>query len=213
MCHSAICLRGEVSTSFQWCKAVPSHLSPPKTSLPITWKKQEVAWVSVDKVPILLSYPQLIRVTRSARYWTYFLAICGWRHLTILVWTRLVLDEMWLFWQKCGYLKQKCRFFGRNVWLFLAEMWLFLPIRSSMKKYFLALSTEKSEEVPAQNESFCKLTSFLVTRSQSRSMNSKLMFFKPSSKWGNSKTKDSLKTGFRVLFFTWVFFLAILWSL
>ena len=38
LCHSAICLLGEAKTSFQWCSAVPSHLSPPSSNRPITWK-------------------------------------------------------------------------------------------------------------------------------------------------------------------------------
>ena len=36
LCHSAICLLGEAKTSFQWCKAVPSHFSPPSSKRPMT---------------------------------------------------------------------------------------------------------------------------------------------------------------------------------
>lgn len=45
------------------------------------------------------------------------------------------------------------------------------------------------------------ITSFFVTRSQSRTRNSRLMFSKPSL-YGTSNTKDSLKTGLVVRFFT-----------
>ena len=57
------------------------------------------------------------------------------------------------------------------------------------------------------------LTSFLVTLSQSRRANSSWMSARPLSVLGKSNTKDSLKTGLRVLFLTWVFFLEILCSL
>lgn len=53
-----------------------------------------------------------------------------------------------------------------------------------------------------------KITSFLVTRSQSRTRNSRLILSSEVALAGKSKTNDSLKTGFSVRFLTCVFFLA-----
>ena len=39
LCHSAIWRLGEDRTSFQWCRAVPVHLSPPSSNRPMTWNK------------------------------------------------------------------------------------------------------------------------------------------------------------------------------
>lgn len=36
LCHSAICRRGELHTSFQWFNADPPHLGPPISNRPIT---------------------------------------------------------------------------------------------------------------------------------------------------------------------------------
>lgn len=36
LCHSAICLRGELQTSFQWFFAEPVQRGPPNSSRPIT---------------------------------------------------------------------------------------------------------------------------------------------------------------------------------
>lgn len=37
LCHSAICRRGELHTSFQWFNADPPHLGPPISNRPITY--------------------------------------------------------------------------------------------------------------------------------------------------------------------------------
>lgn len=42
LCHSAICRRGELHTSVQWVSAVPVLLSPPRSSLPITWTERQM---------------------------------------------------------------------------------------------------------------------------------------------------------------------------
>lgn len=41
LCHSAICRRGELHTSFQWFNAVPPHLGPPISNRPITYFRIE----------------------------------------------------------------------------------------------------------------------------------------------------------------------------
>ena len=42
LCHSAICLLGDETTSFQWLRAVPVHLGPPRSNRPTTWKKHQI---------------------------------------------------------------------------------------------------------------------------------------------------------------------------
>ena len=61
-----------------------------------------------------------------------------------------------------------------------------------------------------QNSKCNPPTSFFVTLSQSNTTNSNWENDSPPPPVGRSKTKDSLKTGLRLLFFMWVFFLAIL---
>ena len=56
-------------------------------------------------------------------------------------------------------------------------------------------------------------TVFLDVRSLSSRIQSNWMFFKLSSSYGKSKSNVSLKVGFKVFLFTWVFLLAILFSL
>ena len=90
-----------------------------------------------------------------------------------------------------------------------------LPITckyKSLRKYVIRL-TMNGKTIKFRISILLNFTSFFVTLSQSSNMNSKLMFFNPSSRWGNSNTNDSLKTGFNVRFLTWVFFFAIRWSL
>lgn len=41
LCHSAICRRGELHTSFQWFCAVPMHRGPPNSNRPMTWIRME----------------------------------------------------------------------------------------------------------------------------------------------------------------------------
>lgn len=48
LCHSAICLRGELHTSFQWFWAAPAHRGPPNSSRPITWNHRKL----FEKCPI-----------------------------------------------------------------------------------------------------------------------------------------------------------------
>lgn len=39
LCHSAICRRGQLRTSVQWCVAVGDMAPFPNSSLPMTWNK------------------------------------------------------------------------------------------------------------------------------------------------------------------------------
>ena len=158
LCHSAICLLGEAKTSFQWCSAVPSHLSPPSSNRPITWKPK---------------LKTVFQKSTTGFFNPLFRNKMKFKH-----------NEMLL----------------RNASKFFVIHFVQLCIFFFFLKTFF-------------NQTWKILTSFLVTRSQSRSMNSSEIFFSPSSIWGNSNTNDSLNTGFKVRFFTCVFFLAIRWPL
>lgn len=61
LCQSAICLRGELQTSFQWCKADPVHFDPPNSSLPITWNKRGLLTIPFLPKPtasnLIFGYP------------------------------------------------------------------------------------------------------------------------------------------------------------
>ena len=120
----------------------------------------------------------------------------------------LCLDKSSISWHRdvYFYLKDDSVHFLNNFVCILIHVWgNVTKICLLFEQYYPSIQTKRKITI--------KITSFFVTRSQSSNMNSKLIFFNPSSKCGNSKTKDSLNTGFNVRFLTWVFFFAILWSL
>lgn len=58
LCHSAICLRGELHTSFQWWRAEPVHLEPPSSRRPITWRQK----FRIMKESLMIVYECMVSV-------------------------------------------------------------------------------------------------------------------------------------------------------
>ena len=109
----------------------------------------------------------------------------------------LCLDKSSISWHRdvYFYLKDDSVHFLNNFVCILIHVWgNVTKICLLFEQYYPSIQTKRKITI--------KITSFFVTRSQSSNMNSKLIFFNPSSKCGNSKTKDSLNTGFNVRFLT-----------
>ena len=82
LCHSAICLLGLVCISCQWWRALPSHLSPPRSSRPITWTKifrLLIIFLQVIPIPHNLPEPVICRANFPGFSFLSSCIFCRWR--------------------------------------------------------------------------------------------------------------------------------------
>ena len=65
LCHSAIWRLGDPWISFQWCRAVPSHLGPPRVRRPITCGKEECQGSGIkEESHLILCHPVPVKESK-----------------------------------------------------------------------------------------------------------------------------------------------------
>ena len=65
LCHSAIWRLGDPWISFQWCRAVPSHLGPPRVRRPITCTKEECQGSGIkEESHLILCHPVPVKESK-----------------------------------------------------------------------------------------------------------------------------------------------------
>ena len=82
LCHSAICLLGLVCISCQWWRALPSHLSPPRSSRPITWTKIfRLLIIFLQVIPIPHNLPEPVICSANFPGFSFLSSciFCRWR--------------------------------------------------------------------------------------------------------------------------------------